>query len=236
MWSGPRNISTALMRSWEARGDTAVCDEPLYAHYLKRTGIPHPGAEQIINTYDTDWRKVVLGLITDMPDDKPIYYQKHMAKHYLPGMTLDWIDQLTNCFLIREPRAVIISFAKVMQEFDISETGLPQQVELFEHVKRTTGSVPVVIDTKDVLLFPGKMIRRLCEAVDVEYSPRMLRWEPSRRETDGIWAKHWYANVETSTGFAPYRKSTEPVPPHLTGMVRECEELYAMLHSQRLTP
>lgn len=236
MWSGPRNISTALMRSWEARGDTFVCDEPLYAHYLKETGMPHPAADEIIKAYETNWRTVVHGLVNDAPEGKSIYYQKHMTKHYLPGMDLDWTDRLTNCFLIRGPRAMLISFAKVMKHFDLSETGLPQQLEIFEHVKNATGRIPVVIDSRDVLEHPEPMLQKLCEAVGVDYTPRMLSWEAGRRATDGIWAPNWYANVEDSTGFAPYREQHEPLPGHLTGMAEACTALYQLLYKHRITP
>ncbi len=236
MWSGPRNISTAMMRSWEARGDTHVCDEPLYAHYLKTTGTLHPGAREIIDTGECNWRKVVYGLAHGQANGKPIYYQKHMAKHYLPGMDLKWLDPLTNCFLIREPRAVLASFRKLMKQFDILETGFPQQLEIFEYVRNTTGRIPAVIDSRDVLQHPESMLRKLCETIGVEYTPRMLQWEPGRRDSDGIWARYWYGSVEKSTGFAPYRECNELLPRKLSGMAEACEEMYWKLYQHRITP
>src|SRR5262245_10003150 len=134
MWSGPRNISTAMMRSWGNRDDCAVIDEPLYAHYLAVTHKPHPGADEVIATGETDWRKVVEQLTTDVPGDKPIYYQKHMTHHLLPKVGREWLQKLTNCFLIRHPRQVLASYVKVIETPVLQDTGFPQQTEIFEWV------------------------------------------------------------------------------------------------------
>jgi hypothetical protein len=224
MWSGPRNISTALMRSWEARGDTAVCDEPLYAFYLERTGRPHPGAEEIIERYQTDWRTVADWLTAAVPDGHSIFYQKHMAHHVLPEVELDWVDGLVSCFLIRDPREMIPSLAKVLPDPGLEETGLPQQIRILEHVR-----------SRDVLTDPPGVLRALCAAIGVPWTDRMLHWAPGPRETDGIWAPHWYDAVERSTGFAPYRPGQEPVPPHLEALWREADALYRELHDLRIT-
>src|SRR4051812_20432340 len=146
MWSGPRNISTAMLRSWGNRPDTFVCDEPLYAHYLLRTGAPHPGAEEVIRWHETDWRQVVAWLTGDVPGGKAIFYQKHMTHHLLPEIDRGWLDRVRNAFLLRAPRAVLTSLARVLPEPRLEDTGLPQQLELFELVRRRTGRVPPVVD------------------------------------------------------------------------------------------
>jgi hypothetical protein len=234
MWSGPRNISTAMMRSWEARGDCAVCDEPLYAHYLLQTRLEHPIADEIIEHHETDWRAVVDWLLGPIPDGKPIFYQKHMAHHILPSVQYEWVDRVTNCFLIRNPREMITSLIKVLPDPTLEETGLPQQVQLFDHVRERTGSVPPVLDARDVLEDPAVALERLCASVGVSFTDRMLRWSPGRRPTDGIWAHHWYAAVEKSTGFAPYRPKNEPAPDRLADLLSECDRLYAHLYEHRL--
>lgn len=234
MWSGPRNISTALLRSWGNRPDTFVRDEPLYAHYLQETGLDHPGREEVIAHQENDWRKVVDDLTGPVPGGKPIDYQKHMAHHLLPHIGRDWLDRVTNAFLIRHPAEMIVSLAKVLPRVRLEDTGLPQQVEIFDHVRRRTGDTPPVIDSKDVLTDPRGQLSRLCEALDAPFTDAMLSWPPGPRATDGVWAKHWYANVEKSTAFEPYRPKDEPVPPALAGIYSECLALYDSLHRHRL--
>ncbi len=235
MWSGPRNISTALMRSWGSRPDTFVCDEPLYAYYLEQTGTDHPGAIEIIAHYETDWRKVTAWLTGPVPEGHDIFYQKHMTHHVLPEAGLDWLDELTNCFLIRDPREVITSFCKVVPHLTIEDTGLPQQVAIFEHVRDRSGGVPPVIDARDVLSNPADILSKLCTWIGVPYTDAMLHWPPGRRPTDGIWAPHWYEAVERSTGFAPYRPKDDPVPDDLLGLLEQCDELYQQLYRYRIT-
>ena len=234
MWSGPRNISTAMLRSWENRPDTFVCDEPLYAHYLRQTGWEHPGAREVIEHHETDWRKVVAWLTGDIPGDKTVFYQKHMAHHLLPMIERDWLGSLTNCFLIRDPREMSTSLIHQLPDPTIEDTGLPQQVEMFEFVRRQTQRVPPVLDARDVLENPRRMLTLLCEAVGVEFDESMLSWPVGPRDTDGIWAKHWYANVEKSTGFQPYRPKPDEVPDSLVDLHAECMEYYDALHAQRL--
>ncbi len=234
MWSGPRNISTAMMRSFGNRSDTAVVDEPLYAHYLLATGASHPGREEVIAHHETDWPKVVAGLTGPVPGGKRVYYQKHMAHHLLPGMDRAWIAGLTNCFLIRDPREVITSFVKVVERPTAAELGLPQQVELFEAERARTGRVPPVVDSRDILESPRAVLARLCEAVGIDFQETMLRWPPGRRETDGVWAPHWYASVERSTGFGPYTPKDDQVPRELMGVYEECRVLYDRLAAHRL--
>ena len=234
MWSGPRNISTALLRSWGSRDDAFVVDEPLYAHYLLETGIDHPGRDEVLASQENDWRRVVDRLTGDIPHNKAIFYQKHMAHHLLPNIGREWIGSVTNAFLIRDPREMLTSYMKVVPNPTVEDMGLPQQWELFESVREADGQTPPVIDAKDVLEDPRGMLARLCEALDVPFQESMLSWEAGPRETDGVWAKHWYAAVERSTGFGPYRPKDEELPERLTGMYEECKGYYDKLHAHRL--
>jgi hypothetical protein len=234
MWSGPRNISTALMRSWGNRPDTFVCDEPLYAHYLLKTRIPHPGADEVIRHQENDWRKVVAWLTGDIPGGKSIFYQKHMTHHLLPEIDRGWLDQATNAFLIRAPREVVTSFVRVAGEPRLEDTGLPQQLEIFSLVRQRTGRVPPVVDVRDVLGDPPRLLRLLCKALDVEFTEAMLSWPPGPRATDGVWAKYWYNAVLKTTSFQPYRPRNEPVPPHLAGLLEQAEDIYWQLYEHRL--
>lgn len=234
-WSGPRNISTALMRSWGSRADTAVIDEPLYAHWLEATGARHPGRDEIVRAYPTSWREVVDHLTGPVPGGRSIWFQKHMTKHVTDEVPLDWLDGFRHLFLIRDPAEVLASFARVQPEVDLDETGLPEQVRLFEHVVKTTGHVPPVVDARDVLTAPRPALEAVCAALGVPFDPAMLSWESGRRPTDGIWAHYWYDAVERSTGFTPYRPATVELPPHLERLLARCQPLYEQLAQHRLT-
>ena len=176
MWSGPRNISTAMMRSWGNRPDTLVCDEPFYAHYLAVTGREHPGAEEIIAHHETDPDHVIAWLTGPVPGDKPIFYQKHMAHHLLADMDRDWLDEVTNCFLIRDPREMLTSLVKHLPNPTLQDTGLPRQVEIFWRVANRTRSRPPVLDARDVLQDPKRMLGLLCDALGVKVTNAMLSW------------------------------------------------------------
>ncbi|MDQ7027677.1 MAG: HAD family hydrolase [Anaerolineae bacterium] len=234
MWSGPRNISTAMLRSWGNRADTWVVDEPFYAHYLTQTEHDHPGAEAIIDSYETDWRKVAQQLTGDVPHDKAIYYQKHMTHHMLPHMDKTWMQKVTNCFLLREPRLVVKSFAKVIRNPKIDQTGFPQQLDIFNSVRQQSGTIPPVIDAQDVLRDPRRTLSKLCEAINVPFDEAMLSWAAGKRETDGIWAEYWYAAVEQSTEFMPYKHDESPAPQHLQALVDECQAIYEALAQYKL--
>jgi hypothetical protein len=234
MWSGPRNISTALLRSWGNRPDTFVCDEPLYSFYLLRTGAPHPGADEVIRHHENDWHKVTAWLTGDVPEGKAIFYQKHMTHHLLPEIDRGWLDRVTNAFLIREPREMITSLACVLAAPGLEDTGLPQQLEIFSRTRQRLGRVPPVIDARDVLTDPPRLLRLLCGALDVDFTEAMLSWPPGPRATDGIWAKYWYDAVLRSTYFQPYQPKNDPVPPHVAGLLEQAEEIYRQLHEHRL--
>jgi hypothetical protein len=237
MWSGPRNLSTAMMRSFSSRDDAAVLDEPFYAHYLRETGIAHPGRQVVIAAYENDWRKVVDFITGPVPDGKRIWYQKHMAHHMLPhidGQRLIDDGALTHAFLIRDPAEVITSYMKVHGQMTLAETGLPYQLDLFERVRRATGKTPPVIDARDVQLDPKRSLSRLCVALAIEFTEKMLNWPAGPHPADGNWAPYWYASVYQSTGFGAYHAKNEPVPPSLEPMYRQARGLYEQLAQHRL--
>lgn len=239
MWSGPRNISTAMMRSFENRPDTCVVDEPFYGCYLAQTGIHHPGRDDIIATMDSDWRSVARALKHDAPDPHAaVYYQKHMTKHMLAEMDLSFMDELTNCFLIREPRRMIASFARVVPEFDRDELGFAQQLMLFRRVRDRLGEAPPVIDSALTLQQPEGVLRQLCERVGIPFRNEMLRWPAGARDSDGVWAPHWYASVEASTGFAaPASHAAQAeVPARYEALCLEAEETYAEMLEAVIRP
>jgi len=234
MWSGPRNISTAMMRAWGNRQDTVVIDEPFYAYYLKVTGSQHPGAEEVIATGEVDWRKVVAQLTGPIPKDKQIFFQKQMTHHFLPEIDRQWLNAVTNWFLIRDPRDVIVSYIKKRENPELEDLGYVQQAQIFDFVRAREKSLPPVIDAKDVLENPERMLRLLCNAVGVEFSASMLSWPPGLRETDGIWAKHWYREVANTTSFRPYQATDQEVPKRLTKIYEHCRECYEQLYQYRL--
>lgn len=234
MWSGPRNISTAMMRAWGNRADTFVVDEPFYAYYLRTTGADHPVAAEVIAAGETDWRKVVAQLTGEVPHGRRIFYQKQMTHHLLPGVGREWLGAVTNCFLIRDPRDVITSYLKKNHDPTAEDLGFPQQAELFERVRAETGKTPTVLDARDILEDPERALCRLCAAVGVEFTEAMLSWPSGLRETDGVWAKHWYGEVEHSTSFRPHATKNEEVPTRLQSVYEECRLIYARLHRERL--
>lgn len=234
MWSGPRNISTAMMRAWGNRADTFVVDEPFYAHYLHVTGADHPIAEEVIAAGETDWRKVVAQLTGEVPHGRRIFYQKQMTHHLLPGVGREWLGAVTNCFLIRDPRDVITSYLKKNHDPTAEDLGFPQQAALFERVRAETGKTPPVLDARDILENPERALSRLCAAVGVEFTEAMLSWPAGLRETDGVWARHWYGEVEHSTSFRAPTAKNEEVPARLQSVYEECRLIYARLHQERL--
>jgi hypothetical protein len=235
MWSGPRNISTAMMRAWGNRRDTVVIDEPFYAFYLQATGKQHPAAEEVIATGETNWRKIIVQLTGPIPNGKRIFFQKQMTHHLLPEIDREWLRSVTNCFLIRDPREVISSYLKKREDPALEDLGFVQQAEIFDFVRRKTVEVPPVLDAKDVLQNPGRTLRLLCEAVGVGFSESMLSWPPGLRDTDGIWARHWYGEVAKTTSFQPYRATNYEVPKSFQQMYERCREAYERLYSYRLT-
>lgn len=236
MWSGPRTLSTALMRSFGNRSDTVVVDEPLYGYYLAATGIDHPGADEIIQSMSTDWADVVRQLTgaTRLPPGKTVYYQKHMAHHLLDEIDTEALDGLRHAYLIRDPRRLLASYAKVRDTPTLADLGLAQQVAIF---RRFGGPV---IDAADISARAGRALPALCSALGIPFDEAMLAWPAGPRETDGVWAKHWYASVWSSTGFDPARTANSPtgpvqLPPELEPLAAQCQAYYDEMAEHRLT-
>jgi len=235
MWSGPRNISTAMMRAWGNRPDTFVVDEPFYCYYLHATGRDDPGRDEVIAHGETDWQKVIQQLTGPVPGGRSIYYQKQMTHHLLPEIDRGWLNHVTNCFLIRDPAEVIVSYIKKKNDPTLEDLGFVQQAEIFDWVRKHTGAVPPVIDANDVLENPEGILRLLCDAIGVDFTEAMLSWPPGVRDTDGIWAKHWYNEVATSTRFRkPGERQPVPVPKHLTANFHRSRICYEQLYKHRL--
>ena len=211
MWSGPRNISTALMRSFGARPDTAVVDEPFYAAYLVETGLEHPMRHEVIASQPNDWRDVAAALLGPVPGGRPVWYQKHMTHHMLPSFGRQWLAEVRNAFLIRDPAAVLASYAVKRGEVTLADIGIVQQRELFEQEADRLGRAPPVVEGADVLADPARVLARLCPALGIAYTDAMLHWPAGRRDSDGVWAPAWYDAVERSTGFeAPAARRSAP--------------------------
>jgi hypothetical protein len=235
MWSGPRNISTAMMRAFENRPDTAVVDEPLYAAYLHETGIDHPGREEVLNSQPTDWREVANALTGGVPDGASVYYQKHMAHHLLPHMGRDWLDGLSHAFLIRDPRLMLASYVKTREEVTLADLGLEAQLEIFEREANRLGTAPPVIESADVLSDPKGKLTALCDALGIPFDDSMLTWQAGRRATDGVWAPYWYRNVEASTGFnTPKAEALPDLEARLQSIADEAMPIYEMLGRYKL--
>ena len=234
VWSGPRNISTAMMRAWENRGDCAVIDEPLYAHYLAQTGLDHPGREEVIAAGEADWRRVAAVLTGPVPGGKAIFYQKHMTHHLLPDISRSWLAKLTHVFLIRDPREVLASYLKSRPRVSAEDLGVVQQLEIFEHLRELTGTPPPVIDAGEFLEAPESQLRVLCHLLSVPFTARMLSWPPGARASDGVWARHWYAKVLDSTGFEARPRHELRVPQMYQGIIDSVMPSFEALFKRRL--
>ena len=235
MWSGPRNISTAMMRAWEHRGDCAVSDEPLYAAYLAATGLDHPGREEVIAAGDTNAARVARALSEGpAPGGQPLWYQKHMSHHLLPGQDTAWVHRLVNVFLIRDPAQVVESYLKSRATVEAPDIGLLQQAALFDALAQRSGEAPPVIDADDFLKAPGPHLQALCARLGIAYTERMLRWPAGRRESDGVWAPYWYDAVWASTGFEPWRPRSPQLSGHALAVAEACRPAYERLRACRL--
>lgn len=235
MWSGPRNISTAMMRSWENRSDCFVVDEPFYAFYLNASGVQHPGREEVLSSMDSDWDTVVHSLVHRTEKKCSIFYQKHMAHHMRWNEGLDWLDALEHVFLIREPAEMIPSLHEKLDVFDLHATGLPFQIQLYKHLTENGKDVPV-LDARRVLEQPEVQLRELCHRLEVPFEEHMLRWRKGPRDTDGVWAKYWYSSVEQTTGFQQYKPKRRPIPHHLKPVYMQAQALYETLYAHAIGP
>ena len=228
LWSGPRNVSTAVMYSFAQRDDIRVVDEPLYGHYLDISGADHPGREEVIAAMNCDGNAVIrelLDLQAAIPDRR--LFLKHMA-HHLIGMDTDFLQKTTNVFLIRDPLEMLPSLTIQLPEATLADTSLAQQWDLFISL-RELGQCPAILDSRELLLDPKGVLRQLCGQLDLDFDESMLNWKAGARPEDGVWAEHWYHVVHESTGFAPY-KPKRGFPAHLERLLEECAPWYEKLY------
>jgi hypothetical protein len=230
VWSGPRNLSTALMRAWENRGDCVVVDEPLYAAHLARTGLDHPGREDVLASQPTDPAVAVARLLGPLPDGARVQYVKHMSHHLPDGADLGWTGGFRNVLLVRDPAEVVASYVRSRAACEPADIGLLQQVRLLDAWTDT----PPVIDAADFLRDPERHLRWLCDWLGIAFTDRMLHWPAGPRDSDGVWAPHWYAAVQRSTGFEPWRAREVTLSPHDASVVEACRPAYEQLRDLRL--
>ena len=236
MWSGPRNLSTAMMRSFGSRSDTFVSDEPFYGCFLKDSGADHPMREEVIAAMDCDWQSVMHSLRGPTPDGSPCWYQKHMWHHMVGPIGYGDFEGFTHAFLIREPERMIASYLHKRETAAFEDFGLERQAEFFEREADRLGKEPPVVDARDVLANPEAVLTKLCEALGIPWDKAMLAWAPGPRPTDGPWAPHWYATVEASSGFGPPETSPVALPDDARRLADCCQPYYDRLAVHRLTP
>ena len=227
-WSGPRNISTALMRSWSSRSDTFVTDEPFYAYYLSETKLKHPMHMEIINKYSTDYKKIVSYLNSKTPDGKKIWYQKHMAHHILNLNDIEWITNFENCILLRHPKEVISSYSNKNKLNSFEELGYRQQYEIIKLLKKKNKSF-IIIDSSELLQNPAKVLDAWCKKINIKYEKSMLNWEEGNHINDGIWWKKWYDNVIKTTGFQKYKKKNINIESEYDSIYNESMKYYTYI-------
>lgn len=234
MWSGPRNLSTAMMYSFGARADFAVVDEPFYAAYLDRTGLDHPMRDAVLASQPKDPAVVAATLTGPVPGNRPHFYQKHMTQHMIAGIPRDWFAHVRHVFLIRHPARVVASFGAKYDNPTLADIGFTQQTEIFDELT-AQGINPIVIDSADIRRDPRGMLTRLCEALDLPFDPAMLSWSKGGHPSDGVWAPHWYGAVHASTGFAPAEGPLPKLDCALADLARAALPDYEALRAQALT-
>ncbi|MEO1436689.1 MAG: hypothetical protein AAFV80_14210 [Bacteroidota bacterium] len=232
LWSSPRNISTALMYSFANRTDCQVYDEPLYAHYLYVSGKKHPGRTEILNSQSQDGNQVVQEILLKEVPKKPVQLFKQMT-HHLIQLDLAFLTEMKNVLLIRDPAEIIFSYGKVIDHIEMVDIGIAAQTELVEHLD-THNVLHGIVDAKELLLHPEKVLKQLCEQIDIPFEDNMLEWEPGARPEDGVWAPYWYANVHQSTGFQTYRKRAVVLNEAQTQLNQICQPIYAQLYKRAI--
>jgi hypothetical protein len=234
MWSGPRNLSTAMMRSFGSRSDTFVSDEPFYGCFLKETRADHPMSDLVIAAMDCNWSSVTETLSGSPPDGAPVWYQKHMWHHMTGPVGYDDFAGFTHAFLIREPERMIASYLRKREAAEFKDFGLERQAEFFEREADRLGHAPPVVDANDILADPEAVLSKLCEALSIQWDRAMLSWAPGRRATDGPWAPHWYGAVEASTGFGSPETAEVDLPEDAKRVADRCRPYYERLAEYRI--
>ena len=232
LWSGPRNVSTALMYSFAQRSDTKVFDEPLYAHYLSQTDASsyHPMATEVLESMENDGNKVIEMMRTNT--EKPILFFKQMT-HHLENISWDFLSEMTNVILTRNPVEMLPSYAKEIENPTMKDVGYAKHIKLLEYLE--SNNLPVIVlDSKSILLNPENQLQNLCNALNIPFDRTMLSWKPGSILEDGVWAKHWYGNVHKSTGFQPYLPKEAAFPERLKPLLKECQPLYDRLQKLSL--
>jgi hypothetical protein len=235
MWSGPRNLSTAMMRSFGARADCAVSDEPFYAAYLKATGLDHPMRDAVLASQKQDAGEVAADMLGPVPGGQPVWYQKHMSHHMLDGFPLDWLDGVTNVFLLRSPERVLASYAQKRESVTLADVGFEGQAALFDRVADRLGRAPVVVESEDVRRDPRGTLSALCAAIELPFDEAMLSWAPGQHEDDGVWAPHWYGAIFNSTGFAPPDDGAADLPEHLRPVAEAARPFYDRMRTFKIS-
>jgi len=236
MWSGPRNLSTAMMRSFGNRADTFVSDEPFYGAFLETSGADHPLREEVIAAMDCDWARIARAIAGPVPDGAPIWYQKHMWHHMVGPIGYDdFAGDFTHAFLIRAPELMIGSYLRKREAAAFEDFGLDRQTEFFNREADRLGHAPPVVDAGDVLADPEGMLAGLCGRLGIAFDPAMLAWPPGRRATDGPWAPHWYQAVEASTGFGPPEPLPGDLPDGARRLAERCRPYYERLAAHRIS-
>jgi hypothetical protein len=235
MWSGPRNISTAMMYAFGNRSDCEAWDEPFYGFALKAGGHDHPMRQEIIGGMETDWNRLVENCTAT--SEKPLLYQKQMTHHMLEGYDRGFITMLSNAFLIRDPARVLASYAQKWADVDLRAIGFIQQSEIFDLVAQHLGRAPPVIDADDILEEPRTMLTRLCAALGIAFDEAMLSWPKGPKHFDGIWAPHWYNAAWKSEGFTQQRRAPLPeLPAQLASIADAARPYYDKLRQHALQP
>lgn len=234
MWSGPRNISTAMMRSFGGRSDCAVSDEPFYGAFLETTGQRQPMADEVIASMDCDWKSVADTMRGPVPGGKSIWYQKHMPHHMVTDVSIDDFPNHRHAFLIRDPERVVASYAAKRVEVTADDLGYARQLEYVDRAVQITGKAPIVLDSADILGDPEAHLRALCAALEIPWDAGMLSWQAGDRETDGIWAAHWYGRVVETTGFGQADSAAPTLGDREQAIADQCRDAYTKLSALRI--
>lgn len=233
MWSGPRNLSTAMMRAFSSRPDCAVSDEPFYAAYLAATGIVHPMNDAVLASQPRDPHRVAADMLGPVPGGRPVWYQKHMAHHMVDGFPLGWMDGVTNVFLLRSPERVLASYAQKREDVSLRDIGFAEQAALFDRVADRLGRAPPVVDSEDVRRDPRGTLSALCAVIGLPFTEAMLSWPRGQHPDDGVWAPHWYGAIFDSTGFAPPDEKVVELPEQLRRIADEARVFYERMAAHK---